>query len=304
MRLSIKGKLIALTVIPLLGLLYLTATKIYDEYQFKVRLDNVSVLVQVSKKLSLLIHETQKERGMSSGYTGSKGAQFVESLPKQHKLTDEILKEYQEFVQKTDLTVYPQDLQTLVLALEKDLKALPEVRSKVKSLALPLAEVVKWYTDMNGRMLRITAFAASISPENEISKTLIGYTAYLESKERAGIERAVLSGTFGADRFAPGMFARVIRLIAEQDAYLDTFLDNASEKIKTFYLDSMKDESIAAVERMREIAITNASTGGFGVDAEVWFATITKKINLLKEVDDRISSEIDAIMEGFTSNSM
>ena len=39
----------------------------------------------LSQKLSLLIHETQKERGASAGFLGSKGTKFVEILPKDRK---------------------------------------------------------------------------------------------------------------------------------------------------------------------------------------------------------------------------
>lgn len=87
-RLGIKSKLIALTFIPLVGLVYLTATKVVDDFRFNERLTEVRALVEVSKGIALLIHETQKERGMSSGFTGSQGKQFVEALPQQRKVTD------------------------------------------------------------------------------------------------------------------------------------------------------------------------------------------------------------------------
>ena len=43
---------------------------------------------------------------------------------------------------------------------------------------------------------------------------------------------------------------------------------------------------------MRNSAIEKATQGHFGVDATYWFDTITKKINLLKEVDDALAEEI------------
>jgi len=45
----------------------------------------------------------------------------------------------------------------------------------------------------------------------------------LQAKERAGIERAVLSATFGANKFKDGMFAKFIRLVSEQDACINAF---------------------------------------------------------------------------------
>jgi methyl-accepting chemotaxis protein len=304
MNLSIKGKLMALAALPLVGLLYLTGTKLYDNYDFSKKLDNVKVLVVMSKKLSLLIHETQKERGASAGFTGSKGAKFQEILPKQRKLTDGRDKEFRTFIQGVDFSKYPKGLIDLKNALLSDMDQMQSVRDKVSKLELPLGEVVKFYTGMNKKMLDLTAYGAFISPNNEITKALVAYTSYLKSKERAGIERAVLSGTFGADKFAPGMFAKFITLMAEQNSYMDGFLSTTSYDLRDYYKEAMSDPSVAEVQRLRDIALEKVDTGGFGVDAEYWFKTITSKINVLKKVDDKIAKEVDAVIESFNSTAL
>jgi methyl-accepting chemotaxis protein len=47
---------------------------------------------------------------------------------------------------------------------------------------------------------------------------------------------------------------------------------------------------------MREIAVAKSNEGGFGIDGVVWFQTITKKINLLKKVDDKLAKENDKLL--------
>jgi methyl-accepting chemotaxis protein len=49
---------------------------------------------------------------------------------------------------------------------------------------------------------------------------------------------------------------------------------------------------VKEVQRMRNIVLENDQVGGFGVDATLWFKTITEKINLLKQVDDHLSSRL------------
>ena len=39
-------------------------------------------------KISMMVHEIQKERGMSAGYLGSKGEKFASEIIKQRRLTD------------------------------------------------------------------------------------------------------------------------------------------------------------------------------------------------------------------------
>lgn len=56
---------------------------------------------------------------------------------------------------------------------------------------------------------------------------LSSYGSFLKAKERAGIERAVLSVVFGANHFTPKLYERFIELLAEQNAYIDDFLSIA-----------------------------------------------------------------------------
>ncbi len=183
--------------------------------------------------------------------------------------------------------------------LNSYLARLPEIRKKVTALQIPLKEVVSFYTDMNAAMLNIIGTSSKLSPSDIITKDLVAYTSFLKAKERAGIERAVLSGTFAADKFAPGMFTKLIKLIAEQDAYLDDFLTFAPDPMVNYYKKAIRHPSFATVQTMRNIAIEHAAEGRFSVDAEKWFDTITQKINVLKKIDDEIARQTEKDLDSF-----
>jgi methyl-accepting chemotaxis protein len=170
---------------------------------------------------------------------------------------------------------------------------LPAIRNKVSNFEISLKEEVKWYTQMNKTILDIIGLASKLAPNKIITEDLSAYVMFLQAKERAGIERAVLSATFGANKFKDGMFAKFIRLVSEQDAYINAFLTFANDNMKNMYFEIIKDPSFSEVERMRKIAIKKANVGNFGVDAEYWFKTITKKINNLKKIDENIAKIIE-----------
>ena len=92
------------------------------------------------------------------------------------------------------------------------------------------------------------------------------------------------------------MFAKFITLIAEQNAYMDSFLSMATKEAKNLYKNTMNSPIIGEVNKMRDIAKAKANEGNFGVDSVVWFKTITKKINLLKKVDDGLAKQNDEIL--------
>ncbi len=294
-NISIKMKLLILSLVPLLMLGYLTVDQAMSGYEYKQKLAKTKELVELSKKISMLIHETQKERGASAGYTGSGGEKFKTILPNQRKLTDKRVKEYLAFIKNIDFSKYD-GLEKKVEKTKEFLSKLNGKREKITALELPLKSVVGYYTKMNASFLDVVSGVAKSSPNNEVTKELVAYTSFLKSKERAGIERAVLSGVFAKDSFPDGFFAKFIKLVSEQNAYMDGFLSMANSHLVEFYNKQMQNPAVAEVQRMRDIAIQKASIGGFGVDSVHWFKTITKKINLLKKIDDEIASDVTNLL--------
>jgi len=93
------------------------------------------------------------------------------------------------------------------------------------------------------------------------------------------------------------MFAKWITLVAEQNAYMDASMAMANDDVKAFYKSSMNTPAVREVNEMRAVAKAKMSTGHFGIDSVTWFATISKKINLLKKVDDEISKQNSLLLQ-------
>lgn len=67
--------------------------------------------ILLSNKISLIIHELQKERGSSSGFIGSKGDEkFKQILDTQRKLSDDKIKDFSDFLDSVDMGSYGENL--------------------------------------------------------------------------------------------------------------------------------------------------------------------------------------------------
>jgi methyl-accepting chemotaxis protein len=299
MTIKFKLNLILMLVIGFsIIILGLTINKTLNSSYSMKRAEKLNIL---SQKLSLLIHETQKERGASAGYIGSKGKKFASILVEQQQLTNTKKAQFESYINSVDLSSFSKDLNAEISALNADLAKIVHIRSKVDNLELSVKDVVAYYTGMNKKILNIIALTAKLADRQELVKALDTYTNFLKSKERAGIERAVLSATFAADKFSDGMFAKWITLVAEQDAFLNSSMAMASEDIKAFYKRTMDSPYVAQVNEMRAIAQLKSAEGSFGVDSVEWFKTITLKINLLKKIDDEISKQNALLVEKISS---
>ncbi len=286
-KLSLKTKLAIANII----ILFIGTFAIYDKFyvynENSKKLAIVKELVDLSAKLSLLVHETQKERGMSSGFIGSKGAKFKEQLKSQRELTNKELNDLKNILESIDYSKYSDELKADVSAVLKQFDEVNSIRDRVNKLAINVAELLGYYNSLNSKILNIVPLAGKLSPDEVLAKSLIAYSNFLFSKERAGIERASLSNVFAKAEFDVGMFERVITLIAEQDAFMHSFLTIATNEVKEFYNKKMDNPHTKEVLRLR----TKALDSEFDIDALYWFDTITKKINTLKEVDDFISNK-------------
>ena len=300
---SIKNKLNLIMAIVLTFALIIVGLTIKKALEERSHISHVQTLNVLSQKLSLLIHETQKERGASAGFIGSQGKKFTDILPKQRALTTQRSNELLKYIATLQLDEYPKEFKKEITEFSNAIDNIDTIRAKVDSLNISVKDEVAYYTKINKNILNIVALTAKLANTPALVKALDAYTNFLKSKERAGIERAVLSATFGADSFAKGMFAKWITLVAEQNAYLNSFEAMATDKAKQFFEHKMNSEVITEVNQMRATAQEKYLSGGFGIDSEVWFQTITKKINLLKEVDDELARQNTEILNEIASAS-
>ncbi len=300
-NLTIKTKLILLVFISLISVVFLSYIQLSEEFVEYSKNKRLKGSVLLSVKISDLVHELQKERGRTAGFLGSKGKKFAQEIISQRKLTDQKRKALESFVRSSAFEDVDPDVKRDFKAAMEMLKRLDSMRSKIDSFSIDTKKAIGYYTSMNGKFLETIGEISKKSSNEEIAKELISYTDFLLAKERAGIERAVLSNTFARDQFLPGFFVKFITLISEQKAFLTSFELAAPDRFVRYYKNTVKGEAVEEVARMERVAIEKEIEGGFGIEPGYWFQKITEKINLLKKVEDYISKElivsIDSLLE-------
>ncbi len=248
-------------------------------------------MAALSVHASALVHELQKERGMTAGYLGSKGKKFSSALPGQReevgKKRDALKSYLSEFDASSVGVGFARTLDDVMLRLE----GISKVRVGVDSLSMALGEALGYYTATNAGFLGLVSEMSTMSSDGDLAITTAAYANFLQGKERAGIERAVLANVFSKDSF-DGLFNKFASLVTTQENYNAVFASLASDENRQFFKDTIRGEPVTETERMRKVAVERAAVGGFGVDATQWFSMQTAKIELLKKVEDRLSTDL------------
>ncbi|MEM6552483.1 MAG: methyl-accepting chemotaxis protein [Planctomycetota bacterium] len=301
---TIKTKLVCFAVLPLLALGMVGGKKFWAEYRVAEEMSRVSSLSELAVHVSALVHETQKERGRTAGFLSSRGEKFGPELEAQRREADVKAAELRTYLEGFDASRFDASFQEGLSAALADLDQLEAKRAAVSAMELPLKQALGYYTGMNGRFLDAIGEMSEQSADGDLTREVRAYVLFLKGKERAGIERAVLAGTFAADRFGPGMYGRFVSLVTQQDVYFNEFRLLAGPEALAAYEQGAADPAFAAVLSYRETAEAKAAAGGFGVEPSVWFDTITKKINVLKGVEDQLSLGLQASAADAASGAM
>ncbi|MBT5038736.1 MAG: HAMP domain-containing protein [Rhodospirillaceae bacterium] len=299
------GNRVALALaLPVIGMLAFSGFTVFDKYQTSAEMSKVLELSEVAPVISAVVHEMQKERGMSAGFIASKGVKFSQELPTQRGRTDESQAALAGALKSLDATSFGTGLVNRINAAKSALANLSAKRAEVSGLKITVPQMAGFYTPAIAKLLHIVEEMTVLSTDVTVTNAITAYTAFLQGKERAGIERAMGAAGFGSGAFKPAIHGKFQQLIAMQDIFLSRFAIYASDDQKAFLQSTVTGAAVNEVNRMRKIAIDSPITGTLdGIESGYWFKTITQKIDLLKEVEDKIASDLQTTAASIESTS-
>jgi hypothetical protein len=235
----------------------------------------------VTDAVHALLHETQRERGLSTLFVASRGRLPGPELLRQRSRVD---------TQRTvlarvlrDATEAPASVRHRIDRANTLLGQLGATRAGIDDLVITAAQEIAFYSNVNVELLAaLDAFVVTgVSGPNRSGA--LACVALLYAKEKAGVERAQLSDAFLEDRFSEGQRLSVAALIASQASYLHIFSAAAPRAADQLLRRTLASPEASEVQRMESV-VYGADNAGFGIDASTWFAMISRKIDMLGDV--------------------
>ena len=272
---SIKAKLILLAIVPIIAILFLSVILITKTVNEKSSLEVTKNYVLETESLAKVVHHLQIERGLSVGFTATKGKKNGNAIPDTRKNVDRAISEIKEIYKKTK-----GDDSILNIFNE-----LSQKRVSIDSLSINAPDTGAYFTKIIITLIDTTTKAPSLIENIEIRNTIQAYTHMASAKESLGQIRANLNVAFSKDAFTEKDYFAFLGRINTYEVNIRKFKNLTSDELRRFYENTFKGEAVENTMSMINTAKEKGMNGGFGIQSSDWFATVSASINLLRDVE-------------------
>lgn len=238
-------------------------------------LDRIGQIVAAGR----LIHELQRERGLSVGYL-SKSTDDYTPLDRQIAATDDSLAAFQHVVTGHRLDE----------AVTSALDGLGAHRQCIRHRQLPPAQAAMGYGGRIGVLLDLIAQGVKSAARGRLARLGTAYLNLVSAKEAAGQERAHLTAALSAPTIEGASRRRAHDLREQQDMLLRLFADGVGAELAGFSQAALAD-SERVVNTLRKAALAEDAMIQRPT-ATLWFEAATRRIDALKEVEMRLESTL------------
>ena len=277
---------------------YLVAAR-QSEMAELAQLRDACALVQ---HVSRLVHQLQKERGLSNLYLASAAAQGAGALSDQAQAVNGSVATVRAALEAQSLNLsggHGARLFSAIAYLLQGLDALPALRERVHAQALPVDQSTAAFVRLIAACLAVVFEAADSACDPDISRLLVAMFHFMQGKEIAGQERAAGAAAFGSGLSDVARQHHWLHLIELQDGCFQVFAEfaPASPEMRGWE-DVEQNPAMAVIERLRRVACT--AREGERLDAalgERWFAACTQRLDGMHRVEGHLADELVQLCE-------
>ena len=271
---SIKVKLILVSLIPVLGLLYYLQDSIRKELASKEDAQNLILDVSLIEKMGALIHELQKERSLQVIYVIQAKEKNREVILNQREATDKSIVELNNFLQKNSV-----DIGTLWL-----IDSLPSFRSKTDALKFNDNDNENFIIGKKQMLNAISRImqnsGAKIKNNIEDHITLL-FAKDLLGQIRGHLAQAILRGNF--NELAYGIFSSAKGM---HEMNLEKLQTLSMPELQANFQKQFQGPFVQQTYMLIDSAFTDPGLKNTTYDFDTWYSNATASLNALKGVED------------------
>jgi hypothetical protein len=255
-----------------------------------------------------LVHELQRERGLSNLYLAAAAAQgsshsqrLAEHIEHCQPFEAHVLLCFEQMrlsaqdnsAAPTALPGHGARLFNRMADVLQGLAALPHLRQKVATRAWPITQATPAYSRLVAALLGVVFEAADSASDPDASRLLVALFHFMQGKEWAGQERATGAALLSAGRADASLQQRLLHLIESQERSFQMFHEFASPSLQTLAHTSQDTPQLAELERLRRIICTTPAGHTLSTPlSRTWFETCSQRLDHMKAVEERLTLDL------------
>ena len=303
---SFAARVLAFFALPILAMVLLSGQHLLQQRFALINANYAQAVIALSPQINALVQELQRERGLSSGYTGNKSAGFKPVLKTQRQKTDLAVQEFERSVQSFMLSQHSKGLVPTLETIEHQLSQLPLHRDHIDNFGLDLNEIIENYSSLINQCLSVQKTIGLVITNPKIASQASALVSLQLAKEQAGLERAIGSVGFGRGSFSPDVQTLFTQLGALQQHNLSDFRSLADARFTKQLQEIESAETSLKIEALRKLVYATPANQRpeapiTGVD---WFALTTKRIDAMLTLETAYGQHIGQLAHVSAHNAL
>jgi CheY-like chemotaxis protein/HAMP domain-containing protein/putative methionine-R-sulfoxide reductase with GAF domain len=291
-NLSIQNKLILISAIPLLALIYFLQGIITGELRRRQVTNEIYRNFQEVEKISDLIHELQKERGLTVTFLRSNTRDDRDQMISQREATNSAVTGVQDIYRQHEKATLATAALDSLTSIRTDLNNLPQEVNTLKSV-----------------LMREISVNSRLSQNPDIKNMLEAHLFLLYSKDYLSRIRATLAGSILSGGFQKGEYGEYSSSKGQHEINLYKFRESAPSELRSFFEKRATSSPAHHMYSMMDSVFKNPDFLR-SVSHDSWWVNSSEAINMFKETEDyslerikeRAESELTAINNSVITN--
>jgi methyl-accepting chemotaxis protein len=295
MKIAVKitHRLVLVAIVPVVAALVFASTLVRDHYRFSTGMAAVRHIAEAVPHVGNVIHELQKERGLSSAYLNVRTAEFRDRLQGQRKLSDVQLGKVGELW--SDLVANGTLTRETSQEFDRLAADLAARRNGVDAFSVDAPASTAYYTSLIGSLIDLFDSVESKARVEGVSDLFESLQSVVAGKEKAGQERAVGAGALAQGQITADQLSRLGGLAALQDMEFKHIRNHGVDTaLAALGREVTEGEGSAEIRKLRANIIAGARAERASVSPVQWFDTATVRIDRLKELENKTAAALSA----------
>ncbi|MBF0610448.1 MAG: response regulator [Magnetococcales bacterium] len=280
-----------LFLLPVIGFLWLGVVTLWEKYDKRNVLASFGEKIQIALQLGDLVHELQKERGLSVAATAGKGTEFAGQMLAQRKASHGIMEGLLLLLEQNDYYQKVSGLRQMVASLSQ---LLLTMRQEIDEQGVGSERVIGGFSEIIQMVLKQVdeVILDNIGEyDQELMRMIGAYRHLLRGKEEAGIERAtgirgILSGRIGKEESR-----ELYKHMVLQESQFSSFVNELPLTLAARFRQRL-DEGDQIIATIRQLYLNDSKMLFATVTPVQWFEITTQRIDLLHGMEHDLSQRL------------